>query len=88
MTRGPRDRRRRRFGQVPALEVTTGEQKKILNQSNAILRYIAKMAPAHERYPSDAFEAASRTVSFRRAAEPAASCNRSAPRCLKRSASS
>ena len=43
---------------MPALEVTTGEQKKTLNQSNAILRYIAKMAPAHELYPSDAFEAA------------------------------
>lgn len=47
------------FGQVPALEVThPGKEAVILNQSNAILRYVAKLSSEKDLYPSDPILAA------------------------------
>lgn len=46
------------FGQVPALVVTQGETTTYLSQTNAILRFIAKLAPDSELYPSDPLIAA------------------------------
>lgn len=43
-----------RFGQVPALEVSTDGKSTILTQSLAILRFVAKLAPSElDLYPSD-----------------------------------
>ena len=45
-----------RYGQVPALLV--GDGKAVINQSNAILRYLGRgVAPADKIYPSDPLEA-------------------------------
>lgn len=46
------------FGQVPALQVTDGERTVVLNQSNAILRFVAKMNPESKLYPTDSIAAA------------------------------
>mmetsp|Transcript_21700 Transcript_21700/g.66769 ORF Transcript_21700/g.66769 Transcript_21700/m.66769 type:complete len:230 (+) Transcript_21700:901-1590(+) len=46
------------FGQVPALEVSSGDAKTVLTQSVAILRYIAKLNPEAKLYPSDPVAAA------------------------------
>mmetsp|Transcript_7261 Transcript_7261/g.15708 ORF Transcript_7261/g.15708 Transcript_7261/m.15708 type:complete len:229 (-) Transcript_7261:65-751(-) len=48
-----------RFGQVPALVVTQGGESKTLVQTNAIMRYIGKLAgPKCSLYPTDALKAA------------------------------
>ena len=51
------------FGQLPALEITTigddGEEKVFfLSQSLAILRFVGRLKPEKELYPSDAIAAA------------------------------
>ena len=46
------------FGQVPALQVKTGGDVTVLNQSAAILRFVAKLAPERGLYPQDAVLAA------------------------------
>lgn len=50
------------FGQVPALEVTTetdeGRKSVMLTQTAAIMRYVAKIKPETELYPSDPILAA------------------------------
>eukprot|EP00931_Biecheleriopsis_adriatica_P012804 TRINITY_DN114055_c0_g1_i1.p1 TRINITY_DN114055_c0_g1~~TRINITY_DN114055_c0_g1_i1.p1 ORF type:complete len:239 (-),score=57.83 TRINITY_DN114055_c0_g1_i1:64-780(-) len=50
------------FGQVPALEVTTGEKTELLVQTNAILRYVARLdestGSSSKLYPDDPLQAA------------------------------
>lgn len=46
------------FGQVPALQVKDGERTVLLNQSNAILRFVAKINPESKLYPTDSIAAA------------------------------